>query len=64
MTVSRCIVLMRNTLNNCCREKQNKHFMFNTFFFESSPVYETVSKNVVWSEATDGNTAGRCMLDQ
>jgi hypothetical protein len=37
MTVSRCIVLMRNTLNNCCREKQNSILCSIYFFSRVAP---------------------------
>jgi hypothetical protein len=42
---------MRNVLDNGCRENQNTHFMFNTFFFfENRAVYEIMSKNMAQPE--------------
>jgi hypothetical protein len=37
--------------------------MFNNFFSENRAVYETMSKNVVASEAAEYRMAARCMLD-
>jgi hypothetical protein len=38
-------------LDKSCRENQNTHFMFSTFFPENRTVYEVMSKNIVETEA-------------
>jgi hypothetical protein len=50
VTVSRKIFrIMRNALDKSCRENQNTHFMFSSFFFflENSFLYEIMPKNAV-----------------
>jgi hypothetical protein len=45
---SRSVLLrMRNVSDKNCRENQNTHFVFNTFFSENRTVYEIMWKNVV-----------------
>jgi hypothetical protein len=43
---------MRSVLDKRCRENQNTHFIFGSFFFfpEKSALYEIVSKNTVEPE--------------
>jgi hypothetical protein len=41
---------MTNILDKSCRENQDTHFMFNSFFFENHTIYEIMSKNMVQPE--------------
>jgi hypothetical protein len=51
---------MRNVLDKTCSENQNTHFIFNNIFFpENRAVYETMSKTLVQSEATNDVTVWR-----
>ena len=46
LITSRSVLLkMRNVLDKSCRETQNTHIMFNSFFFENRAVYEIIWKN-------------------
>jgi len=46
--ISLIFFIMRNISHKSRRENQNKHFMFNKFFFsESRTVYETAWKTIV-----------------
>ena len=69
MIKSRSVLLkMRNVSDKSCRENQNTHFVFNTFFFffENHAVYEIMWKNIVErGQATDDNMAhAHCMPDK
>ena len=51
MIISRSLLLrMRNVLDKSCRENQNPHFMFDTFFSEYHAVYEVMWKHTVEQE--------------
>ena len=41
---------MRDVLDKSCRENQNPHFMFETFFSENYVIYEIMWKNIVKAE--------------
>jgi len=62
--ISRSFLLMRNVSGPSCRENQNTHFMFNTFFPKWFRLWDNVEKYVRAGQATDNNTAhARYMLD-
>jgi hypothetical protein len=44
------VLRMKNFSGKICRENQNTHFMFSTFFPENRAVYEIMWKNVVHSD--------------
>jgi hypothetical protein len=49
LIISHSVLLgMKNLSDKSCRENQNTHFMFNTFFFNHA-VYEIMWKNIVES---------------
>jgi len=50
---------MRNISDKRCTQTQNTHFMFNnSFFSENRDVYEKMRKNLIDTQAIDGNTYG------
>jgi hypothetical protein len=58
---------MRNVSDKSCRENQNTHFMFYSFFFffrKSCRLLDNVKKYSTAGEAADDNMAhALCMLD-
>jgi hypothetical protein len=49
---------MRNVSEKCCRENENRHFMFNIFFpRKSCLLLDNVVKDFRTEQATDGNMA-------
>ena len=63
--ISRSVILrMRNASDKNCREIQNKHFVFNNFFFFFENRAVNLEKYCRVGQATDANMAhARCMLD-
>jgi hypothetical protein len=60
------LLRMRNVSDKSCRENQNTHIMFNTFFFslKSCRLWDNVEKFDRTRQATvDNMTHARCMLD-
>jgi hypothetical protein len=62
-----CSILLSlgNVLDKSCRENQNTHFMFNTFFFprKSCSLWDNVEKYCRAGQATDDSMAhAYCML--
>jgi hypothetical protein len=57
---------MRYVADKCCRGNENKHFMFNNFFFsrKSCRLWDNVEKVCRTGKATDDNLAhAHCMMD-
>ena len=50
---------MRNVLDTCCIENQNKNFVFCNFFSKNLALYEITWKNMEKPETTDDNIIRR-----
>jgi len=57
---------MRNTSDKSCRENQNTHFVFSSFFQKNRAFYEKMwKKYFAAGKATDENMAhAHCVLDK
>ena len=55
---------MRNVLDKFGRENQNTHFMLNNFLRKPCSLLDNVEKYGGATEAVNGKTAPRCMLDK
>jgi len=47
---------MRNVSDKSCRENQNMHLLFNSFFPDNCSTCEIMWKSMVEAEATDDTT--------
>jgi len=65
MIIARLILLsMRNVREKCCRENQNRRFVFKVFFSENRAVYENVEKYCRAGQVTEDKMAQvLCVLD-
>jgi len=60
MIMSRSVLLrMKNVSDKICKENQNSHFMFSSFFFfrKSYRLWDNVEKYDTARQITDGNMA-------
>jgi len=56
------ILRIRNFSDESCGENQNKHFVFNNFFFENGAVYEIMGKKLFYSRTGHRLHYGECAL--
>ena len=62
--ISPNIFRVRNFLNKSCEENQNTDFMFSNFFPKIVPFMRSCRKCCGAREASNGNMAACCMLDE